>query len=79
MLLPLALQQLQRHEQLAPRGVPRQRGDHLRKALGETGVAREMIDRSEGRPTIRAASANSADEVSLMYPSSAAMVGIGSL
>ena len=38
------LQQLQRHEQLPPRGVERQRRDHLRDALRQAGVAREVID-----------------------------------
>ena len=38
------LQQLQRQEQLTPRGIERQRGDHLRHALGQPGMARQMVD-----------------------------------
>ena len=60
------LQQLQRHEQLAPRGIPRQRRDHLHHALGQAGMAREVIDRlRRPRQRSRAPSENSADEVSL--------------
>ena len=60
------LQQLQRHEQLAPRRIPRQSRDHLHQALGETGVAREMIGRLRRPRATCPASENSADEVSLM-------------
>ena len=40
----MLLQHLQRHEQLAPRGIPRQRRHHLGHALRQSGVAREMFD-----------------------------------
>jgi len=51
----VALQQLLRHEQLTPRGIPRQCRYHLRHALGQSGVTREMLDlfgraRSDPRP-----------------------------
>ena len=35
----MLLQQLQRHEQLSPRGIRRQRCDHLDQALGKAGVS----------------------------------------
>ena len=38
-------QKLQRHEQLPPRGVERQRRNRLHHAVGKAGMAREVIDR----------------------------------
>ena len=49
----MVLQQLLRHEQLTPRGVQWQRRYHLRHALGQSGVTREMLDlfgRARGDP-----------------------------
>ena len=60
------LQQLQRHEQLAPRGIPRQRRDHLRDALREAGMAREMLDLIGLPRHDSAPSENSAHAVSLI-------------
>ena len=40
----VALKQLQRYEQLAPRSIERQCRDHLHHALRKPGVAREVLD-----------------------------------
>ena len=47
----VAFQQLQRHEQLPPRRIQRQCRDHLRDALRQSGVAREVF----GLPVAREA------------------------
>src|SRR6266700_236567 len=43
------LQHLQRHEQLPPRSIERQTGDHLRQPLRQSGMPRQMLD-FRGRP-----------------------------
>jgi len=62
----MALQELQRQKKLAAGGSARQRRDHAHKTLREARHGVPDVRRSvEAGPATRAASANSADEVSV--------------